>query len=95
MGLSNGSVTWVNLSFCRTQDRQQQEQRGGHSGNQDHIRRWCWYWSLQPAKNARQEERGEEMSEVGTVNTGEHNLHSYLCVFTVFISIFRILNHEL
>ena len=35
------------------------------------------------------------MSEAETVNTNEHNLHNYPCVFTVFISIFRILNHEL
>ena len=95
MRLSNGSVTWVNLSFCRTQERQQQEQHQGHSGNRDHLRRWCWNWSLQATTNARQEERGEGMSEAETINTNEHNLHNYPCVFTVFMSIFRILNHEL
>ena len=35
------------------------------------------------------------MSEVETVNMDEHNSHNYLCVFTVLISVFRILNHEL
>lgn len=31
------------------------------------------------------------MSEADTFNMNEHNLH--LCVLTVFISIFRTLNH--
>lgn len=58
--LSSGCVTWINLSFCRTQDGQEQEQHQGHSGNRDHFGRWSWIWSLQPTNNARKQKEKEK-----------------------------------
>lgn len=40
-----------------------------------------------PPKNARKQERGEEMSETNTIDMNEYNLCDYICVLRVFISI--------
>lgn len=90
--LSSDCVTWINLSFCGTQDEQEQEQHQGHSGNQDHFRRWSWIWSLQPTANARKQKEGREMSNADFTSTREHDLHRQAGTLARFISTFKASN---